>query len=66
MRVLRYLVFAGNYYYPSGGMNDVIGSVSSLDHIPELLEGRDLDWTNVLDLVTGEQVFEHPSIGRLR
>jgi hypothetical protein len=27
----RYLLFAGNYYYPSGGAKDLVGSFSNLD-----------------------------------
>ena len=38
MRVERYLVFAGESYYPSGGIHDIIGSVANLQDVVPLVK----------------------------
>jgi hypothetical protein len=59
----RYLVFAGESYYPQGGINDCRGSVDDLYDIPALLSTVDenlLDWTNVFDTVDKINVRGYP------
>lgn len=56
MKNKRYFIFAGDYYYPSGGMFDFVGSVDSLDEVDSILEDIEHDWMDILDLVTGEKV----------
>lgn len=51
----RYLVFAGHFYYPSGGWDDFKGSFDSLKDAKK--QARDTfdkgcDWYHVVDSVT--------------
>jgi hypothetical protein len=56
----RFLVFAGDGYYPCGGFNDYKGTADTLDEAKELLRLFFKDnswgtWSHVVDLVTGEK-----------
>ena len=60
----RYLLFAGEDYYPSGGAYDFVGSFDSIDEAVNALnykEYRDC-WANVFDLTT-EKIVKHHSRG---
>lgn len=48
-----YLVFAGYDYYPSGGIDDCIGTSLSETGAMELVscEGKSYDWWQVVSLV---------------
>ena len=61
----RFLLFAGEAYYPDGGAEDYIGGYSSI--IDAVHEGLDLvsaesgahryaEWWNVLDTTTGDRL----------
>lgn len=58
----RYLVFAGNYYYPSGGWNDFHSAYDTLEEARELTKkmkseaGLWEDWCHIIDIQTGEEV----------
>jgi hypothetical protein len=62
MKNKRYYIFAGQYYYPSGGMGDHIGSVDKLDEIQAFINNypekpyQGWDWAHTLDIITGEYV----------
>lgn len=45
----RYLLFAGEYYYPSGGFNDYVGSFESIsDALSNVMSHH--DWYHIVDL----------------
>ena len=50
-----FLVFAGDYYYPSGGMNDFIGSFVSLKQAHAAFITQGYDWAQI---VCKESVLE--------
>ena len=51
--MLRYVLFAGENYYPAGGMQDCKGCFNTIREAIEALSGR-ADWMNILDSRTGE------------
>jgi hypothetical protein len=53
----RYMTFAGEYYYPSGGMNDFRGSFDTLDEAIGFIEALDYDWMHVWDIVENMEVW---------
>lgn len=57
----RYLLFAGQRYYPGGGWNDYRGSFETADLAIRHIAKRDVDtydWWQVVDLETGRVVEE--------
>lgn len=52
----RYLLFAGDRYYPAGGWQDFKMDFDSVD--PAVIAGGDYDWWHVVDRATGEVVAE--------
>lgn len=56
----HFWVFAGDNYYPNGGMSDFIGSYSTEEEAvavaKALKEQREYDWAEV------ENIFEHLGI----
>jgi hypothetical protein len=54
----RFLVFAGEYYYPGGGAYDYLGGYdtreSAVERAKEELEDEYTDWAHVLDVDTEE------------
>lgn len=59
--VQRYLVFAGDQYYPSGGWNDFKGSYltqeDAWDALVQLFATSGCDWCHVVDAVSGKVVY---------
>lgn len=66
----RFLVFAGEYYYPNEGWRDFRGDFDTIEEAnheaarlaldPDSLRGRTiLDWSQVVDLETGEARHFH-------
>ena len=59
----RYLVFAGDIYYPDGGWNDFCGSYPDLKAAKHVLDGRlagapaGCEWGHVVDTVIGKVVY---------
>ena len=60
MALKRYLLFAGDHYYPAGGWDDFAGSFDSIEMA--IVEGLDLlkqtpgaDWAHVVDSETTER-----------
>lgn len=53
----RYLLFAGDFYYPAGGFSDFIDSYKSIEEIKED-KLHDYDWYEIVDLKTYEIVKE--------
>lgn len=47
----RFLLFAGHYYYPSGGWNDFAGFFDTPEEAQEAAERKkgDWDWWHVID-----------------
>ena len=56
----RYLVFAMDTYYPSGGMGDMIGSTDTLEEALEVVRGNGRDWHEIYDRVEGESIDLEP------
>lgn len=59
----RFLLFAGDKYYPVGGADDLIGSFNDRDEAedagwPGWFEDSPPDWAHVFDCETGEIVSE--------
>lgn len=54
----RYLLFAGDTYYPSGGWYDFIGSYSTVGEAQAQAQSdeRHYDWAHVVDSQTGQVV----------
>jgi hypothetical protein len=62
----RYLAFAGNIYYPIGGIRDFLGSSDTIEEAKQLIEDRfqqegyakserkEYFWSHVYDSVEGE------------
>ena len=54
----RYILFAGDYYYPEGGVYDLVGSSDTVIEAKETHEKflSDIggDWAHILDIKTGE------------
>lgn len=53
----NYLLFAGGFYYPSGGWDDFRGSYSTPEEAKEVAESLTyIDWWHVVDSETEEIV----------
>ena len=51
----RYIVFAGDCYYPGGGMGDFILDTDDLDEAKKAITGH--DWGHILDTETRETIY---------
>lgn len=51
-----YLVFAGENYYPSGGIDDLVGQFPDFDQAASCLSGKiqHSDWGHIFCVDTGE------------
>lgn len=53
----RYLLFAGDIYYPGGGWSDFVGSFETIEdareHLPEFY-----DWHQIIDTETGQYAVD--------
>lgn len=47
--VKRYLLFAGDQYYPSGGWHDLSGEFDSIEEAEEYVFERGYEWWHVVD-----------------
>ncbi len=45
----RYLVFAGDHYYPGGGWTDFVGSAVDLTGALKLVANHSHDWWHIVD-----------------
>ena len=60
----QYLLFAGSFYYPRGGINDLIGDFDSIGDAEkrvkkeESIGGAKFDWWHVVDHQSFEIVKE--------
>jgi hypothetical protein len=59
----RFALFAGDHYYPCGGMEDLVGRYESLEAAREAFASRLMsvtdfgqDWYQIVDLVSFEVV----------
>lgn len=51
----KILVFAGDIYYPLGGMKDFKGSFETEDEVMKFLLQNHFEWCNCIDTETGEK-----------
>lgn len=49
---MRYLLFAGDSYYPEGGWHDFVGKFRTLKACKESLPAHGCDWAHIVDLDT--------------
>lgn len=56
----RFLVFAGDTSYPSGGWKDFVGSFDTEVDAYKALATINKDWCHLIDSSTGAYVFQHP------
>lgn len=54
----RYLVFAGNDYYPSGGWKDLKGDAHSKDAALLMVANLSCDWWQIVDTETRAVIHE--------
>jgi hypothetical protein len=50
----RYILFSGDYYYPSGGWNDAKGDFDTIEEAIRV--GSRADWFHVIDTETWSEV----------
>ncbi len=52
----RYIVFAGDTYYPGGGWDDLVGTYATLEEAKAAAADAKskLDWAEIIDFDTGE------------
>jgi hypothetical protein len=55
-KVKRFVVFAGDKYYPAGGWDDHVGSFDTEAEARLVLKNAPDDWGHIIDLETGEEV----------
>ena len=62
---MRYMLFAGEHYYPSGGMRDFVGRAATLVDVINLLHKKNFwDWFNIYDSV-GDKIYDRYDINGL-
>lgn len=57
----RYLLFAGEAYYPSGGWSDYEGSFDTVEEAilkQEQLKNRGQPWYHIVDIETEKVIYE--------
>lgn len=54
----RYLVFAGDKWYPSGGWDDFKGDFNTIEEGKESLISIGPDWWHIVDSNTGHIVYQ--------
>jgi hypothetical protein len=54
----RYLVFTYQTYYPSGGMEDFLCSIDSLDELDKILKESEFDMFQVYDIINQEHAIQ--------
>jgi hypothetical protein len=57
----RYMVFGGDYYYPRGGMNDLLESCDSVEEVRSCLADwldREHKWFHVIDRQTWDRLSD--------
>lgn len=50
--MLRFWMFAGEDYYPRGGIDDLAGKFASMD---DAVPPARIDWAHLVDIVTGQR-----------
>jgi hypothetical protein len=57
--IFRFALFAGDYYYPEGGWDDLVATFNSRYEAEKHYEKHQKecgDWYHIIDLSTGEKV----------
>jgi hypothetical protein len=52
----RYMLFAGDDYYPAGGWDDFIGSFDSVEDAMASFPRDRYDWWHIVDATIGQEV----------
>lgn len=53
----RFLIFVGDYYYPSVGFEGFLTTASTLDEAKSIIERAKKDWGSVVDIAVLEEVY---------
>jgi len=56
---MRYWLFAGDYYYPSGGISDLIGRSDDQDELLKQAREAKHDWWHIVDSETGQETTSY-------
>ena len=54
----RFWLFAGDKYYPLGGIHDFVGDFDNKDDAIRAVTGRDIDWWHIVDTQNRKIVAE--------
>lgn len=55
-KLKRFILFAGDDYYPAGGWHDCIGSADSVEDAIKAAADHKHDWWHIIDAETGQEV----------
>ena len=55
----RYMLFAGQEFYPSGGWSDFIDSFDSIDEARDCSRSGPFDWYHIIDSTNLETIEAH-------
>lgn len=58
----RYLLFAGKFYYPSGGWTDLVSSSNILDQVVEEAANTEYDWFQIVDVLQNKILADSEEI----
>ena len=53
----RYLVFAGDHYYPEGGITDLIMETDDLEKAKKEAHKHSNEWAHIWDIVTRKTIY---------
>jgi len=60
---MRYLVFAGDGYYPAGGINDLVGRCDTLSEANVIsTKYSSRDWCHIYDNTSGKEIEPDPDL----
>lgn len=49
---MNYALFAGDYYYPRGGLNDLVGQYETIEEAEAAVGERIVEWYHIVYLPT--------------
>lgn len=55
-KLKRYALFSGDYYYPTGGWDDLVDTFDTLEEALAAHTVEEYTWFHVIDLTSGEEV----------
>jgi hypothetical protein len=55
----RFLLFAGDFYYPKGGWHDLQGNFETAETAEQAVKALNPSWWHIVDSEEGEIVKDH-------